>query len=94
MTNLFSLTEKEIQFLEAFTQSDFFEEGIDSVVWDYSVHDNLPYSGKTRSGVISSLSQKNVLVVSLKEKGEIAGTYHLTKEAKTCELIQSICNRN
>jgi hypothetical protein len=63
-------------------KSDFYENGIDSILWDYSVIENLPYSGKTRSGVISSLEQKNIIWVTKKEKGDIAGTYSLSPEAK------------
>lgn len=86
----YELTEKEIIFLETMTKSDFYENGIDSVLWDYSVNDLLPYQGKIRSGVVSSLSQKGVIHVYQKEKGDIAGTYHLTDEAKQDPFIKSI----
>lgn len=78
-----NLTVKEIEFLKAMQASDFYEDGIDSILWDYSVNDLLPYSGKTRSGVVSSLAQKNIIWVTKKEKGDIAGTYCLSPEAKT-----------
>lgn len=85
-----AFTAKELQFLHTMTQSDFYEIGVDSVLWDYSVNDLLPYSGKTRSGVISSLAQKDIIVATKKEKGDIAGTYHLTEYAKSLSIIQSI----
>ena len=91
-TQIQAFTAKELQFLHAMTQSDFYENGIDSVLWDYSVNDLLPYSGKTRSGVISSLAQKDIISVYKKEKGDIAGTYSLTKHAKSLSMIQSIFN--
>lgn len=89
----FNLTEKEIIFLKTMSESDFWENDIDSIVWDYSVNDFLPYKGKTRSGVISSLEQKGVINVTKKEKGDIAGTYHLTDEAKINEQVISIVTR-
>ena len=89
-----AFTAKELQFLHTMTQSDFYlyEIGVDSVLWDYSVNELLPYSGKTRSGVISSLAQKDIIVATKKEKGDIAGTYNLTKHAKSLSMIQSIFN--
>ena len=90
MENL-NLTEKEIQFLTAFGQSDFYEEGLDSVVWDYSVNDELPYSGKTVSGVVSSLSQKGILQVCTKqETGDMYGVYYLTEKAKEDKYIAEL----
>jgi len=88
MNSAMTLTEIEKEFFLAFTKSDFFENGLNSIVWDYSVNDLLSYKGKTRSGVISSLSQKNLVVVYQKEKGDIAGTYSLTAEGK--ELLKSL----
>lgn len=84
-----NLTEKEIIFLQQFGQSDFYD-GIDSSPWDYSVNDDLPYRGKTRSGVISSLEQKGILLVEKKGKGEIAGYYTLSEEAQQDTTIINI----
>lgn len=89
----FNFTEKEIIFLKTMSQSDFWENDIDSVVWDYSVNDFLPFAGKVRSGVISSLEQKGVVAVYKKSKGDIAGTYHLTDEAKLDAEVISIVTR-
>lgn len=89
----FNLTEKEIIFLKTMSESDFWENDIDSIVWDYSVNEFLPYEGKIRSGVISSLEKKGVINVTKKEKGDIAGTYHLTDEAKINEQVISIVTR-
>lgn len=88
-STLGQLTEKEIIFLQQFGKSDFYD-GIDSSVWDYSVNENLPYKGKTRSGVISSLEQKGIIWVQKKEKGDIAGFYTLTDEAINSTYIKSI----
>ena len=81
MANL-NLTPKETEFLNEMRKSDFYENGIDSILWDYSVNENLSFSGKTRSGVVSSLTQKNIISVHKKEKGDIAGAYSLTDYAK------------
>lgn len=87
----FNLTEKEIQFLTAFGQSDFYEDGLDSILWDYSVNDELQYSGKTVSGVVSSLSQKGILQVCTKEDtGDRFGVYYLTEKAKEDKFIAEL----
>lgn len=86
-----NLTEKEIEFLKAFAASDFYEDGLDSIVWDYSVNDELTYKGKTRSGVVSSLSQKGIINVSTKQDtGDRFGTYNLTDFAKSQREILNI----
>jgi hypothetical protein len=87
------LTLKEIQFLECYKQSDYYD-GMENPVWDYSIHDNLPYAGKTRSGVVSSLSQKNIITVYKKERDDIAGTYQLTAFAINNNEIQAIFNKS
>lgn len=88
-----NLTVNEKLFLKAFGESDFFESDIESVIWDYSVNDNLPYSGKVRSGVISSLVQKGILGVQKKEKGEIAGVYWIKDEFReNDEVLKAIFN--
>lgn len=84
------LTEKEVTFLKTMSQSDFWENGIDSILWDYSVNEWLPYTGKVRSGVVSSLAQKGIIIVTKKEKGDIARTYSLTEEAKADIVILEI----
>ena len=63
-----TLTPLEITALKSITQSDFYENGRDSVVWDYSVYDFCPLKGKTRSGVFSSLSQKGFVIITEKDK--------------------------
>jgi hypothetical protein len=63
-----SLTNLEITALKCITQSDFYENGRESIVWDYSVYDYCPLKGKTRSGVFSSLSQKGFVAITEKEK--------------------------
>lgn len=74
------LTEKEKEVIMAILTSDFYENGEQSTVWDYSVYDSLSFTGKIRSGVTSSLSQKGLVIITQKEKGDIAGTISITKE--------------
>jgi hypothetical protein len=62
------LTALELQGLKAITHSDFYENGRESIVWDFSVYENCPFTGKTRSGVFSSLVQKGIVNVSEGEK--------------------------
>jgi len=63
-----NLTELEIIGLKSITHSDFYENGRDSITWDFSVFDSCPLKGKTRSGVFSSLSQKGLVNITEKEK--------------------------
>ena len=63
-----AITEKELVVLHAITVSDFYENGRESIVWDFSVLDDLPLKGKTRSGVIGSLANKGFIWVTEKEK--------------------------
>lgn len=88
------LTYKELDFIAAFFASDFCEQGEDSIVWDYSVNDFLPYKGKIRSGVISSLEQKDIISVYKKEKGDIAGTYSFTENGKEVLKRYNITSAN
>jgi len=62
------LTNLELQGLQSITRSDFYEAGRDSILWDYSVYDICPFSGKTRSGVFSSLVQKGLIRIQEGEK--------------------------
>ena len=61
-------TEKEMIMMRAITESDFYENGRKSIVWDFSVLDDLSLKGKTRSGVIGSLAQKGFIQVTEKNK--------------------------
>jgi hypothetical protein len=63
-----NLTDLELQALKAITYSDFYENGRDSILWDYSVYDCCEFSGKTRSGVFSSLVQKGLIHIQEGEK--------------------------
>jgi hypothetical protein len=58
-----NLTDLELQALKAITQSDFYENERESIVWDYSVYDICEFKGKTRSGVFSSLVQKGLIQI-------------------------------
>ena len=62
------LTQLELTGLKAITCSDYYEAGRESCVWDWSAYDCCPFSGKTRSGVFSSLSQKGLVIISEPEK--------------------------
>ena len=62
------LTELEIIGLKSITHADFYENGRNSIPWDFSVFDACPLKGKTRSGVFSSLSQKGLINITEKEK--------------------------
>ncbi len=66
MQNTF--TKNELTVLETFTHSDFYENGRNSVLWDFSVLDILDMKARTRSGVFSSLQQKGFIEVTEKEK--------------------------
>ena len=63
-----NLTPNEIEVLKTITYSDFYENGRDSIVWDFSVLDYLDMTPRTRSGVFSSLEQKGYINVTHKEK--------------------------
>jgi len=67
-TSNIQLTDLEIQALKAITYSDFYEQGRDSIVWDWSAYDCCSFTGKTRSGVFSSLVQKGIIHVTEAEK--------------------------
>ena len=63
-----NLTHYEIIALKSITNSDFYERGRDSILWDFSVFDICPLPSRTRSGVFSSLSQKGLINITEKEK--------------------------
>ena len=63
-----NLTDLELQALKAITYSDFYENGRESILWDFSVYDCCPFNGKTRSGVFSSLVQKGLINIQEGEK--------------------------
>jgi hypothetical protein len=63
-----NLTDLELQALKAITYSDFYENGRESILWDFSVYDCCPFTGKTRSGVFSSLVQKGIIKIQEGEK--------------------------
>jgi len=89
-----NLTFKELQFIQMFFASDFCDDGVDSIIWDYSANDFLPYEGRIRSGVISSLEQKNVIIVTKKDKGDIAGTYSFSEFGKQLLAERNIAPDN
>lgn len=62
------ITNFEQEALKAITDSDYYESGRTSIVWDWSAYDNCSFTGKTRSGVFSSLSQKGLIYISEGQK--------------------------
>ena len=78
MTNS-KFTPNELTVIKAFTESDFFD-GTESIIWDFSLLDILDMKPRTRSGVFSSLQQKEYLIVTERTKKyykDADGTKHL-----------------
>ena len=63
-----NLTPLELQALKTITCSDFYENGRDSIVWDFSVYEICDIPRRSRAGVYSSLVQKGLIVITEKEK--------------------------
>ncbi len=63
-----SITELELSALQAITESDFYESGRESVLWDYSVYDVCTIPSRSRGGVFASLSTKGIIVIQEGEK--------------------------
>ena len=60
-------TPNELKVIKAFTQSDFFD-GFGSIIWDFSLLDILDMAPRTRSGVFSSLQQKEYFFITERTK--------------------------
>ena len=60
-------TPNELKVIKAFTQSDFFD-GFESIIWDFSLLDILDMAPRTRSGVFSSLQQKEFFSITERNK--------------------------
>ena len=67
-TTAMYLTPLELEALQTSTCSDYYENGRESVVWDFSVYDICSIAKRSRSGVYSSLVQKGLIVITEKEK--------------------------
>jgi hypothetical protein len=63
-----TITDLEIDALKAITYSDFYENGRESVVWDYSVYDACDIPSRSRGGVFASLSTKGIITIYEGEK--------------------------
>ena len=63
-----TITELEIEALKAITHSDFYENGRESVLWDYSVYDACSIPSRSRGGVFASLSTKGIITIYEGEK--------------------------
>ncbi|HPI18752.1 MAG TPA: hypothetical protein PKY56_00140 [Candidatus Kapabacteria bacterium] len=83
-----SLSKQEVEVLEKIMSSDYYNgiddrrnNGSSSPVWDYSVYDYLSFKGKERSGVLSQMQQKGLIVITEKmDKNDIAGSVYITKK--------------
>ena len=62
------LTELELIALKSITHADFYENGRDSIPWEFAVMDACPLKGKTRSGAFGSLAKKGYIFCQPKEK--------------------------
>lgn len=63
-----TITDLEMEALKAITYSDFYENGRESVLWDYSVYDACDIPARSRGGVFASLSTKGIIVIHEGEK--------------------------
>jgi hypothetical protein len=63
-----TITPLELDALKAITYSDFYENGRDSVPWDYSVYDACDIPSRSRGGVFASLSTKGIINIYEGEK--------------------------
>ena len=63
-----SITELEMEALKAITYSDFYENGRESVLWDFSVYDACSIPKTSRGGVFASLSTKGIIAIQEGEK--------------------------
>ena len=63
-----TITPLELDALKAITYSDFYENGRESVLWDYSVYDVCDIPSRKRGGVFASLSTKGLIKIYEGEK--------------------------
>ena len=63
-----SLTKLELKAIQSITDSDFYENGRDSIPWDWSVYDACSIPKRSRGGVFASLSQKEIVHIQEGEK--------------------------
>ena len=63
-----NLTALEKQALETITYSDFYENGRNSILWDFSVYDICTIAKRSRAGVYSSLVQKGLISITERER--------------------------
>ena len=75
-----NLTEMELVALHSITHSDFYEQGRDSIVWDFSVYDICSLPKRSRAGVYSSLVQKGII--------------HITEKNKQFYMVDGVKTRN
>jgi len=68
MSDLITLTELELEALKTITYSDFYENGRESVLWDYSVYEICNIPSRKRGGVYGSLEKKELVKIQQPEK--------------------------
>ena len=68
MSDLITLTELEIEALKTITYSDFYENGRESILWDYSVYEICTIPSRKRGGVYGSLEKKELVKIQQPEK--------------------------
>ena len=85
-----NLTEKEKIVMQAFIEDEFYEHGLESILWADVFSDNLQnrgFNARTRSGVLSSLNKKGYLISN---SGDREATLMLTEKGK--EYIKTTFN--
>jgi hypothetical protein len=63
-----TITPLELDALKSITYSDFYENGRESILWDYSVYDVCSIPSRKRGGVFASLSTKGLIKIQEAEK--------------------------
>lgn len=83
------LTDMEKQTLHDFTQDDFYESGLDSVLWADNFLDFSSYNSKQTRGILSSLVKKGIIKPILKGRDGVICLTELGKEVMRALGIDS-----
>ena len=88
------LTELEQNMMKSIPADDFFEHGLDSVIWLDCFIDGLDMDSKIARGVLASLIKKGLIVVDIyKENGKNQSTMALTDEGQDWLIEQGIVEK-
>jgi hypothetical protein len=68
MSEQITLTELELEALKTITYSDFYENGRESILWDYSVYEICDIPASKRGGVYGSLEKKGLVQIQQPER--------------------------